>query len=131
VHLAQVRFLRALYQLASARFDDGLASAVARAAERSAAGARIDVPATFDTINGALLNRARIAVAEPTLARLRALWVVIGHSGTESLRPELEQLARGWDRARDGRARESARIALAEWFRRREGAIARSLARGP
>jgi hypothetical protein len=128
---AQVRFLRALHTLARSRFDDGLANAVARAVARSESGESVDVAASFETINGALLNRVRSAVEQPTLARLRALWTLVGHNGTAQLRPELERLARAWDRARDGRERESARVALVQWFRRREGAIARSLACGP
>jgi hypothetical protein len=125
----RIRFLRALVLL-SAVIDDELTRLVAGMLERLQAGEHVDAAAELEPRRGALLPRVRIAVEAPTLARLRALWVLCRYDERGVLQGELEVLVRAWSCAAKPAALALVASELVAWFEVRRGRIALAL-RGP
>lgn len=78
-----------------------------------------------------LVCRMGDAIAEPTIERLRALWVVLGHARrARELRAEWARLAVGWRDSKTNRGRGQRVGELASWYRVHERAVAAAVRAG-
>lgn len=78
-----------------------------------------------------LVCRMGDAIAEPSIERLRALWVVLGHARrARELRAEWARLAVGWRDSKTTRGRGQRVGELASWYRVHERAVAAAVHAG-